>query len=115
MKSHSNKSAWEVALTLLAGRDFSRSEMEERLARRGFDEIDIESAVQKLLKHNYISETGNDRQKLCEMAGEYLRKKGVENIEKKHLKSLETFLARKGFNTDLVQEYLIDLNDILSD
>ena len=114
MNAHSNKSALDVALKLLGGRDFSKSEMEERLLRRGFAEIDIESAVQKLLKHNYIADTGNNRKKLCEMAGEYLRKKGVENIEKKHLKSLESFLIRKGFNSELVQEYLVDLNDILS-
>jgi len=113
MKSHPNKSAWEVALKLLAGRDFSRSEMEARLVRRGFDEIDIQQSIQKLLKYDYIAETGNDRQKLCEIAGEYLRKKGVENIEKKHLKSLESFLIRKGFNNDLVQQYLEELNEEL--
>jgi len=114
MNSHSNKSALEVAVKLLAGRDFSKSEMEERLARRGFDEIDIKSAIQKLLNLNYIAETGNDREKLCEMAKEYLRKKGVNNIEKKHLCSLEAFLIRKGFNIELVQEYLIDLNEEIS-
>lgn len=114
MKSHSNKSAWEVALTLLAGRDFSRSEMEERLARRDFDEIDIQQAVQKLLKYDYIAETGNDEKKLREMVEEYIRKKGAKNIEKKHLRSLESFLIRKGFNIDIVQQYLEDLNEELT-
>ncbi|RLD09327.1 MAG: hypothetical protein DRI44_08725 [Chlamydiae bacterium] len=113
MNSHSNKSALEIAVKLLAGRDFSKSEMEERLVRRGFDETDIQSAIQKLLKQGYIAETGNDRQKLCEMAGNYLRKKNTDKIEMKHLRSLEAFLIRKGFDTELVREYLIDLSEEL--
>lgn len=114
MKSHPNKSAWEIALKLLGGRDFSKSEMEERLTRRGFDEIDIQQAVQKLLKYDYITETGNDEKKLREMVEEYIRKKGAKNIEKKHLRSLESFLIRKGFNIDLVQQYLEELNEELT-
>ena len=113
MNSNSNKSALEVAIKLLAGRDFSRNEMEKRLARRGFDEIDIQQTIQKLLKSDYIVETEDNEKKLREMAKEYIGKKGSKNIEKKHLRSLEAFLIRKGFNTDLVQQYLEDLNEEL--
>ena len=109
--SREKKSAWEVALKLLAGRDFSRAEMEARLVRRGFDEQEIQQAVQKLLKYNYIVETGGNKEKLREMAENYLEKKNVDVIEKKRLRSLENFLLRKGFDTDLVNEFLEKLSD----
>jgi len=47
------------------------------------------------------------------MAGNYLRKKDLDKIEIKHLRSLEAFLIRKGFDTELVREYLIDLSEEL--
>jgi len=109
--SHSKKSAWDVALKLLAGRDFSRSEMEIRLAKRGFDEPEIQETIDKLLKYNYVVETGNDIVKLKEMANDYFAKKKVDAIEKKHLRSLEAFLVRKGFNVELVNEFLEILSE----
>jgi len=111
MTTNFKKTALEIAVSLLAKRDFSKSEMEARLTRRGFDEADIQTAVQKLLDRGYIVETGNDIQKLREMAESYLSKKNVEVIEKKHLRSLESFLLRKGFDSELVREFLVNLND----
>ncbi len=98
---------------MLAGRDFSRAEMEARLARRGFDTQEIQQAVLKLLKYNYIVETGNDKNALREMAENYLEKKNISKIEKKHLRALEAFLVRKGFDDNLVNEFLENLLDNL--
>jgi len=72
--------AWDAALKLLAGRDFSASEMLVRLARRGYEEDEAESTVARLVQLGYVVETGNDRDKLCEMAREYLLKKKKTEI-----------------------------------
>ena len=98
--------AWDAALKLLAGRDFSASEMIARLARRGYEEDESENVVAKLMQLGYVVETGNDRDKLCEMARDYLVKKNKTEITPSTLRSLEAFLLRKGFDPDLVGEYL---------
>ena len=100
------KTAWEIAAKLLAGRDFSRSEMEERLARRGFENEEIQTVIEKLLHYNYIIETGEDINQLALMAEEYLMKKNKSFKNKNALRSLEAFLLRKGFDHNLVTEYL---------
>ena len=98
--------AWDAAVKLLAGRDFSASEMLVRLARRGYEEDEAESTVARLVQLGYVVETGNDRDKLCEMAREYLLKKKKTEITAWSLRSLEAFLLRKGFDAELVMEYL---------
>jgi SOS response regulatory protein OraA/RecX len=103
--------AWDTALKLLTGRDFSASEMTERLAGRGYEQDEIERTVNKLKEYGYVIETGNDRMKLCEMAREYLLKKNKTELTPGTLRSLEAYLLRKGFDAGLVGEYLQLLAD----
>lgn len=112
MRKKPKQPAWDTAVKLLTGRDFSASEMTERLIRRGYEQDEIESTVEKLRKYGYVIETGSDRQTLCEMAREYLLKKNKTELTPGTMRSLEAFLLRKGFDTDLVGEYLQRLAEI---
>ncbi len=105
------QSAWNAALKLLSGRDYSRSEMEQRLARRGYSQSEIEETVSKLKRYSYVAETGSDANQLRAMAQEYLKKKHKSARDPRSLRSLEAFLLRKGFTPDLVAEYLQKLSD----
>jgi SOS response regulatory protein OraA/RecX len=98
--------AWDTAVKLLAGRDFSASEMIDRLTRRGYEQDEIEATVERLKEYGYVAVTGSDRLKLCEMAREYLVKRNKTELTPGTLRSLEAYLLRKGFDADLVGEYL---------
>ena len=108
------KSAWETALKLLAGRDYSASEMLARLARRGYTREEAEETADKLKEYGYVKETGTDREQLCAMAREYLHKKNKTRLTPSVFHSLESFLLRKGFEPDLVREYLTRLAEALN-
>jgi len=101
------KTALDTALKLLAGKDYSRSEMEAKLVARGYSEDEILAALDKLQHYNYIVETGKDFSKLENMAEEYLSKKNKDISNPSAAKALERFLIKKGFDRDLVQEYLL--------
>jgi regulatory protein len=50
------RSARNTAMDLLAQRDHSRLELEQKLAQRGFDADEIESALNHLQRHNLQSD-----------------------------------------------------------
>ena len=101
----SRKSVWDTALNLLAGRDFSRTEMAERLARRGFDEAETAATLDKLERYGYVVNTGADHARLEQMAAQYLAKK-KNPANPAAFRSLEAFLLRKGFDPELVAAHL---------
>jgi len=104
-------SAWDAALRLLAGRDYSRSEMEAKLRGRGYPTDEIDAALDKLLSYGYVVETGGDQEALEEMAAAYLAKRGKTLTTPSAYKALERFLLRKGFEPELVREYLVRRRD----
>jgi len=108
----SKKTALDSALKLLGGKDYSRSEMEEKLVARDYSENEISETLDKLQHYNYIIETGTNSSKMEEMAGIYLKKKNKSFSNPNAVKALERFLMKKGFEQDLVQEYLLRKMDV---
>ena len=105
MKPKTVKTAWETALKLLGGRDYSRPEMAAKLAQRGFEEAEVADALAKLEHYGYIVATGTDAGRLEHMATQYLaKKKNPTSVGALH--SLEAFLLRKGFEPELVATHL---------
>ena len=103
--------AWNAALRLLAGRDYSRSEMEAKLRGRGYPESEIDDTIAKLLNYGYVVETGGDADALEAMAESYLAKRGKTLTTPSAFRALERFLLRKGFEPELVREYLVRRRD----
>ena len=112
MSKAKKKSAIDAAMKLLAGKDYSRSEMEVKLVAREYSEIEILETLDTLQHYDYIVETGNDVSKMENMAENYLRKKNKTFSNPSAVKALEAFLLRKGFDQDLVQEYLLRKMDV---
>jgi len=79
-----------AALALLAGRDFGRSELARRLARRGYPVPVVESVVEALVAERLLSETRFVEQFIRQHAGRghgpvriraELRERGVPEVE----------------------------------
>lgn len=51
-----NRSALDVALTMLGRRDFSVSEIVEKLKNRNYSQDEITRTVEKLLSYNYLND-----------------------------------------------------------
>ncbi len=81
--------------------------MEAKLVARGYSEDEVLETLDKLQHYNYIEETGSDASKLEEMAEEYLEKKNKKISDPSAVKALERFLLKKGFEPDLVREFLL--------
>jgi len=113
MPARTPPSPLDAALKLLAGRDYSRSEMLAKLRSRGYDEAAISAALDTLEKYNYVKTTGADRAQLAAMAAEYLRKRKGDPASPSAFRALEGFLLRKGFDENLVREYLERLAESL--
>lgn len=48
--------AWDSALRLLARREYSEGELDERLRRKGFEENDIAAALQRCRRYGYVDD-----------------------------------------------------------
>jgi len=105
MKPTPPRSAWDTALKLLGGRDYSRAEMAATLSQRGFPDAETSETLDKLERYRYIVATGTDRGRLGQMAEDYLRRKKNPSSPSA-FRSLEAFLLRKGFDPVLVAGYL---------
>jgi len=110
MKLTMPHSAWDTALKLISGRDYSRAEMAAKLSQRGFPDTEITETLDKLERYRYIVSTGSDLGRLGQMAEEYLRKKKNPSSPAA-FRSLEAFLLRKGFDPALVAGHLAALAD----
>ena len=108
MKPRTTKTAWETALKLLGGRDYSRPEMEAKLAQRGFEGAEVADALAKLEHYGYTVATGADAGRMEQMAAQYLAKK-KDPSSAGAIRSLEAFLLRKGFEPEMVAAHLEQL------
>jgi len=97
--------ALDAALRLLAGKDYSRPELQAKLARRQYDSHEIEQALATLERYGYATRTGNDRAQLERMAQTYLAKRAPQALATT-ARALEAFLLKKGFDPDLVAAYV---------
>lgn len=50
------RSAWQAALQILARRGHSRAELTAKLARRGFDQPQIEAVINRCLQLDYLND-----------------------------------------------------------
>lgn len=103
---HSVEQAKAYAARLLAIRDYSRSELEAKLAEREYTADVIDKVISLLKEYSYIYETGRNKDTLAKMADAYLaRKKNPTSTWAYN--SLEKYLCKKGFDHDCVREYII--------
>ena len=70
-------SAFDAALKLLTGRDYSQPEMQAKLAQRQYEPDEIAAALENLARYGYIQQTGADRAQLERMATAYLTKRAT--------------------------------------
>ena len=108
------KDAVRLGAELLAVRDYSEKEMTERLTRRGYSPEESRAAAARLVELGLIKIAGNDREALRIAAREYLLKKGKE-LKPSTLSSLAAFLVRKGFDEELIEEYLSEAAEVMRD
>ena len=102
-----NKDAVKLAAELLGKRDFSAKEMEERLVRRGYSLEESRAAVTRLIELGLLKISSGSREALLAAAREYLLKKG-KALTPSSLRALGAYLARKGFEEELIEEYLTE-------
>lgn len=105
--------ALDAALKLLAGKDYSATELAATLARRGYSDDEIERALSTLQRYHYVAETGTDAAQLDHMSRAWLAKRRG-GITPTALRGLEAFLLKKGFDADLVRAHLERLAEQLS-
>ena len=95
-----------AALSLLAGRDFSRHELAGRLQRKGYPSAEIAQALQQLMTEGLLREERYAEQFVTQHAGRgrgpvrirmALRQKGVAST------TVDGALEQKGVETDWVQ------------
>ena len=140
--------AWNAALKLLAGSDKSASQLQERLAEKGFGSGEIEEALERLKTHHVLNEEeaakrvvakgiGNRRgrkriafelnrhgfrgesvraalslltpeieEESMELAAEKFWRRTASRQFLKRMKSLADFLARSGFESARVFEFV---------
>ena len=109
-----NKDAVRLGAELLAVRDYSEKEMAERLMRRGYSPEESRAAASRLVELGLIKISGSDREALKSAAREYLLKKG-KVLKPSTLSSLAAYLVRKGFDEDLIEEYLSEAAEVMRD
>lgn len=107
-----DKDAVRLGAELLAMRDYSEKEMTERLTRRGYSPEESRAASARLVELGLIKIAGNDREALRNAAREYLLKKGKE-LKPSTLSSLAAYLVRKGFDEELIEEYLCEAAEVI--
>ncbi|SNU98912.1 recombination regulator RecX [Megamonas hypermegale] len=89
MKKQNNKTALVYAVDLLAVRPYSEKQLVDKLKRRGYDEAEIATAMEKLLNRRYIDD--ND---LCQR--QYT---AYINEQKRSIKAILYKLKEKGFSS----------------
>ena len=108
----SNKDAVRLGAELLAVREYSEKEMAERLMRRGYSPEESRASSFRLVELGLIKISGNDREALRSAAREYLLKKG-KALKPSTLSSLAAYLVRKGFDEELIEEYLSEAAEVM--
>jgi len=106
------KDAVRLGAELLAVRDYSEKEMAERLMRRGYSPEESRAAASRLSELGLIKISGSDREALRAAAREYLLKKG-KALKPSTLSSLAAYLVRKGFDEELIEEYLSEAAEVM--
>ena len=107
-----DKDAVRLGAELLAMRDYSEKEMAERLTRRGYSAEESRAAAARLVELGLIKISGGDREALRSAAREYLLKSG-KALKPSTLSSLAAYLVRKGFDEELIEEYLSEAAEVM--
>lgn len=105
--------ALDAALKLLGGKDYSKAELASKLARRGYEDDEIERALATLQHYHYVADTGADAAQLEQMSAAWLAKRRG-GVTRGALRGLEAHLLKKGFDPELVRAHLEHLAERLS-
>ena len=89
------RSAIEVAVSLLARREHSVLEIQRKLQQRGFEDMDIDDAIEKLQANNLLSE-----ERFTESYINMRKHKGYGPLR------IEQELKERGVSADLANEFL---------
>jgi len=98
---------WKAAIKLLSMKDYSKSELKNKLLKK-FVEGDINSVLNKLESMKYIVDTGTDLERMKKMAQEYIAVKKDAVGKLPSLKSLGSYLLKKGFEPELIESFLMN-------
>lgn len=91
--------AWQYALRLLTGRDYSVARMRQKLVMRGIAEQDVETALRRLQREGWL----DDRRYAARFAESALSSGRYYGAR------LRMEMRRRGFATDVVNETLAPL------
>ncbi len=98
-------SALETALYLLGFKDRTKKELNTKLHEKGYDDKEIELAIDKISEYGYINDEA------------YARRYIKSRINKKGSKLIVRELQSKGISTDVINEQLdemdVDVSDII--
>ncbi|MEO0224195.1 MAG: regulatory protein RecX [candidate division WOR-3 bacterium] len=89
--------AINYALRLLKFRSRSENELRKRMKQKGFEDIEIDSVIEKLKKYGYINE--------IEDAINYVKIKCEKGWSKK---KIYFGLLRRGYNKEIIKQALIN-------
>lgn len=97
----SNKSAFESAVDMLSRAEYSKNRLMAKLARKGYEEEEIESAIQRLEELRYLND------------GEAVKSqfKFLYDESKNSVREIKYKLLRKGFSAEDVESAAEDADE----
>ncbi len=92
-KTKSNKTALVQAVDLLARQEHSTQKLREKLRQRGYEEEEIEAAIQRLEEKHYLND-----EDACMRQFQYLYENSRSSV-----KQIQAKLMQRGFESSLIR------------
>lgn len=92
-KTKSNKTALVQAVDLLARQEHSTQKLREKLRQRGYEEEEIEAAIQRLEEKHYLND-----EDACARQFQYLYENSRSSV-----KQIQAKLMQRGFESSLIR------------
>ena len=92
-KTKSNKTALVQAVDLLARQEHSTQKLREKLRQRGYEEEEIEAAIQRLEQKHYLND-----EDACARQFQYLYENSRSSV-----KQIQAKLMQRGFESSLIR------------
>lgn len=87
------KTALVAAVDLLARQSYSEQKLREKLARKGYEERDVQAAIDRLIEKHYLDDTA-----ACQSQFDYLYRESRSSVRQICLK-----LMQRGFPKDIIR------------
>lgn len=91
-----NRNASEAAVKLLKFKNYSQQELEQKLLKKGYDEVAVAEAVEYVTKRGYLNDAA-----LCDMLVERYVESNKYSLKETYLR-----LRRRGLSSALIKEKL---------